>query len=296
MAGDILLEDALAVFSLAPGFSEGELRASFIRLAKIVHPDHGGSQELFRTVKECHSVLERDAASRFGAPRPHHVLRETFRSEAHAGPPSRDMGSESGRGFDASRFNALFEEFHVRDEIETGGYESEMRQDDGGRTMPKLDPDKCNADAFNRAFEATVRAEEPTETAIVVHPHPGNSSSSLSPCEIGLCRLDSYEVWLPSGIGAYDCKLAYSGRSAAASRGGASRESRAPASDLDLQAVTARRETDLGRAISEEEARAYREHEEAQRRVDALRSGVQATRDLRMAKSVRAATALALGY
>ena len=48
---------ALEIFGLKEDFSESDLRREYRRLAKIVHPDTGGDEQLFKFVDSCKNVL-----------------------------------------------------------------------------------------------------------------------------------------------------------------------------------------------------------------------------------------------
>jgi hypothetical protein len=284
-AGGIGLQDAMRVFSLSPGFGASELRSSYIRLAKRVHPEHGGRDDLFATVNECYHVLLWDVRSRTQAPALHHDLRESFREHRDPLPARGELRGES-RGFDAARFNALFEEFHMQDPVEAGGHADVMAAD--GDAMPELDPGSCTADRFNRAFEEHVPPEDSGSRVLVVRPHPGNTGSSLTPSELGLDHIETYEVWL-GGIGAYDCKMAYTARRPSAH---GVRQADAAISSFNVDALLRGREDDLRQGVSAEQSEAYRSHEQAARRMDDLRASVQLDRDNAMRK--RCASAFAL--
>lgn len=49
---------ALEIFGLEEGFSETDLAKEYRRLVKIVHPDTGGDEKLFRFIDSCRNTLK----------------------------------------------------------------------------------------------------------------------------------------------------------------------------------------------------------------------------------------------
>lgn len=57
---DISKNLALAIFGLNEKYSENDLSKSYHRLARIIHPDCGGDQNLFFLINECKEILEKN--------------------------------------------------------------------------------------------------------------------------------------------------------------------------------------------------------------------------------------------
>lgn len=60
---EISREIALEVFGLKDGFTQDELNKEFRKLSKLVHPDVGGSEGLFKFIKCCKENLVNNSAS-----------------------------------------------------------------------------------------------------------------------------------------------------------------------------------------------------------------------------------------
>lgn len=60
---EVSREIALEVFGLKDGFTQDELNKEFKRLSKVVHPDVGGSANLFKFIKSCKETLANASGS-----------------------------------------------------------------------------------------------------------------------------------------------------------------------------------------------------------------------------------------
>lgn len=54
---------ALEIFGLKENFSESDLKREYRRLVKIIHPDTGGDEKLFKFIDECKKLLMNDEHS-----------------------------------------------------------------------------------------------------------------------------------------------------------------------------------------------------------------------------------------
>lgn len=62
--------DPHAILGVRPGAPDPDIRAAYRRVALVVHPDRGGTDELFRVVATSFDVLRRTAPRRVRRPRP----------------------------------------------------------------------------------------------------------------------------------------------------------------------------------------------------------------------------------
>lgn len=256
----ITVQDALDVFSLRSDFDLGSLKSSYRTVALRVHPDRGGSADLFRTVNECFRVLCLEHNSRSGG-----ALHDQLKRDFDADIRNYDAATRRDAEFNIQHFNTVFEQTRADDGIRDAGYGGWLQSDEdlpSKRSQPRINPNS-GADAFNRAFEESVPAPKNEETAIVVRPADVACGSSLWLTELGVDAVEDY-----SQSGAFDCRIAHSTQRLA--------DPRSVHLSSDPRAMTpaqieAQRSADLGRGLSLHESDALRREEERAARLDAAR-------------------------
>ena len=207
--------DPYEVLGVRKNFEWDELKNSYKRLAKLVHPDKGGSEILFNTVTDCFRKLAHEYKGR--EEKNHNQLRDgslDFYKQFQPPPEntsSRDGKKNSSKGKSNSngkyesrddgasaydlrdkasfmeRFNRAFEDNRLDDEDGNSvGYgdkmaaSSKVREDFSiPRVMKKYDPH-----AFNRVFDA-VTLPETTEIVKYVEPEPLPLAKSIQYTELG---------------------------------------------------------------------------------------------------------------
>lgn len=163
--------DPYEVLGVSKQFTWEELKNSYHRLARLVHPDKGGSEKLFNLVTECFRKLAYEYKSREES-KPHHVLKKEsqhyhdknahvreqpnfFDQRMPAPPANTSMPPPSYENTDQfnDRFNRIFEEFKIEDE-ETRGYGHMMVASSKNRDDINIEQKlkKFNNDAFNDEF------------------------------------------------------------------------------------------------------------------------------------------------
>ena len=203
--------DPYDVLGLKKTFTWDELRDAYRRTARWVHPDKGGSQQMFEVVTDCFKKLAVEFKMR-NADRPHYELKRE--SEAHyANEPVREPDRErappathpmfshkknesrndSNKNFQ-DRFNKFFDENKLDDEEVDAGYGHLMEKSSKSReeiNIPKLISGKVNADRFNSAFEEHTL---PESREIVIHREPDamQLAKKLQFTEIGGDRPDDF--------------------------------------------------------------------------------------------------------
>ena len=181
------------VLGVGQNHSWEELVNAYRRLAKLVHPDKGGSEMLFNTVTECFKHLAHEY-KRKEADKPHHVLKQEFmereaRSGAGgaAGPSyNNSMAFASDASF-GDKFNRLFEENKLVDEDDDSrvGYGHIMAASSKTREdieVPRI-MDKFSKKKFNEAFEKTAPLSK--EVVVYKDPEPLVLAKKLQFTEIG---------------------------------------------------------------------------------------------------------------
>lgn len=151
--------DPYEVFGLSKDFEWDELKNAYKRLAKLVHPDKGGSKEIFNKVTECFKTLAHEYKMR-KSDRPHHELKKESQ-EYYSNSKSNGPGklNESDMASFRERFNKTFEENKLDDDDNTKGYghmmaeSSKTREDLEVPTYIKPGK-KIDMNTFNKTFDA----------------------------------------------------------------------------------------------------------------------------------------------
>jgi curved DNA-binding protein CbpA len=167
--------DPYEVFGLSKNFEWDELKEAYRRIAKLVHPDKGGSEEVFNKVTDCFKVLASEYKLR-KSDRQHYELKkeaqdyytstQNTRSSDNYNPEglanfAKKSGSEE-KGMDGmsftERFNKTFEENRLEEEELAKGYGHMMEKSSANRedlTVPTyIKPGKkFDMKSFNKTFE-----------------------------------------------------------------------------------------------------------------------------------------------
>lgn len=188
--------DPYDVFGLNKNFEWDELKDAYRRVAKLVHPDKGGSEVLFNRVTECFKTLALEYKAR-QADRPHHNLRtesqDYMRSQSTydiRGTPS--VGSEANF---LDRFNRTFEENKLEDDQQGGGYGHIMAQSSKTRedlNVPSVLKGKVSAEQFNKTFETVTLASASKDVVVYKEPEALPLARKLQYTELGGERPDDY--------------------------------------------------------------------------------------------------------
>lgn len=174
------------VLGVGQNHSWDELVGAYRRLAKLVHPDKGGSEMLFNTVTECFKVLAHEY-KRKEADKPHHVLKQEFQERAASQPVYSNNSAFAKDASFGDKFNRMFEENKLEDEDDDSriGYGHMMAASSKTREdieIPKV-INKFSKKKFNEAFEKTA----PLSKDVVVYkePEPLVLAKKLQFTEIG---------------------------------------------------------------------------------------------------------------
>ena len=289
MSGDggITVDDALIVFSLGADYDTQALKARYRRVVLNVHPDRGGTEELFRTVNDCYRILAEDLQARTGGTL-HGDLKRAYTADVERYDVQNRRGGERRKeDFDGAWFNEVFEKTRVRDETRDGGYGDWFLTEEPAAPHATLNP-KCGAGAFNRAFESAVPAEQ--SRAIVVRPDPLVLGCTLGFTELGIDGVEEYDVAVGGGLVGYDCKKAHREQRTGSAFDG----EQAPLSAFDERALRDRRARDLERGLTDAELEAERKEVEKASRRDAARRHIQLRTDTRQSEATYRADMLML--
>ena len=179
--------DPYEVFGLRKNFEWEELKEAYKRLAKLVHPDKGGSEVLFNKVSDAFKKLAYEYKAR-QADKQFHELKQGYKEYSQANPASVAAGSYTEGNF-LDRFNKAFED-HRFDEDEYGnsvGYGDFMEKSSKVRediAVPKV-LSKFNNDAFNKRFEENVTNPTSKQVTKYVEPEALPLAKSIQYTELG---------------------------------------------------------------------------------------------------------------
>jgi curved DNA-binding protein CbpA len=188
--------DPYEVLGVEKNFKWDDLTKNYKRLAKLVHPDKGGSEEVFNAVTECFRKLAREFKAR--EEKTHDELRNGARSyAADMQSRSADVRGTVNVGADADdaagfreKFNTAFEKNRLEDDDGTGhgiGYGAKMAASTGkvreDFSIPRV-MKKYDTNTFNKVFE-TVTLADTREVIKYREPDALPVSKSLQYTELG---------------------------------------------------------------------------------------------------------------
>ena len=191
--------DPYRVLGVAPDFTWDELKAAFRKISAQVHPDKGGSAELFNAVTECFRTLGMELKAR-EADRPHHVRRQPAREYVQEQEHEKEQEKEQVERFQAgdtftTKFNKVFDENKLEDEGNDFGYGSTMTKSMATRedfSKPaSTAPKSFSNERFNRAFDETVSAPK-QEVTVYREPEALPMSKRLQFTELGADKPGDY--------------------------------------------------------------------------------------------------------
>lgn len=193
-------------------FTWEELKENYRRIAKVLHPDKGGSDQLFQYVTACFRQLAAEYQMRVGD-RPFHELKAESRAFATRQAPPESARAPRGDDRDFSqRFNRLFNEHRLEDEETSYGYGGMMAASTKHREDISIAKkmDRYKPKRFHEAFEKEV----PVTKDVVVYREPEATVAGkrLQYTELGSGRPDDFSGATRDGRGIVytDYKKAYS--------------------------------------------------------------------------------------
>lgn len=191
--------DPYQVLGVRKQFTWDELKDAYRAKAKEVHPDKGGSHEIFNLVTNCFKELAAEYKMRLEA-KPHHELKQDYQDFAAQQRPLATRESKGNRddGDFHKRFNRMFEENKLEDDDHDIGYghmmdASSSKRDDIEipRTMQKFNNEK-----FNSVFEKKVVSSK--EVIIYKEPEPLQLAKTIQYTELG-GKTDDYSSSVERG-------------------------------------------------------------------------------------------------
>lgn len=180
--------DPYEVLGVRKKFSWEELKNAYRKKAALVHPDKGGSEQLFNLITDCFRKLANEYKMNLET-KSHYDLKKESQDfyNKNAPPPVATRKGRGGKDEDDEffkKFNRMFEENKLEDEGDVG-YGHVMEKSTGKRDdieIPKL-LNKFNKDKFNKQFDKHV----PLTKDVVVYkePQPLTLAKTMAYTELG---------------------------------------------------------------------------------------------------------------
>jgi curved DNA-binding protein CbpA len=149
------------VLDVPRNFTLQQLKDNYKRIALKVHPDKGGSEQLFLLVTKCFKKLLQEYHKR-EADKQYHELKADFTKAAEQHAPVDTSHAYKNNKFDLDKFNRVFSENRIEDVYDKGYKEwiTETQTRDGSPPRRNFGKGKNFADAFNSAFENETRVDK----------------------------------------------------------------------------------------------------------------------------------------
>lgn len=182
--------DPYKVMGVSKNFTFDELKEAYRRVARMVHPDKGGTDQLFQAVTDCFRQLAYEYKMRT-SDRPHHELKKEYESYKGSqgpgaggrGPPRPTMAADDSF---LDRFNRMFEDNRLEVDESQSGYGHLMAASSKKREdieVPKI-LKRFNEDAFHKTFE-TVTLAPSHEVVVYKEPEALPLAKKIQYTELG---------------------------------------------------------------------------------------------------------------
>ena len=152
------------VLDVPRNFTLQHLKDNYKRIALKVHPDKGGSEQLFLLVTKCFKKLLQEFHKR-QADRQYHELKADFAKSAEQHTPVDTSHAYKNNKFDLEKFNRVFSENRIEDVYDKGYKDwindtqtrdaSPVKRNFGGKGGKTF-----SVDAFNTAFESETHVDK----------------------------------------------------------------------------------------------------------------------------------------
>lgn len=190
------------VLDVPKNFTLQQLKDNYKRIALKVHPDKGGSEQLFLLVTKCFKKLIQEYHKR-QADKQYHELKADFTRAAEQQPTSYANDgaspSSSSRKFDLNKFNQLFDQHRMDDPAADKGYGEWMtaaappHEDTVKRRTFGTNANGFSVNAFNNAFNEEARVENNNKYIIrYKEPEPLVCTKKISFTELGVDDVDDF--------------------------------------------------------------------------------------------------------
>lgn len=188
-----------SIFGLQPNtdISQDELKRRYKYLAMKYHPDKGGSEESFRFLTICFKKIYHELKSR-EIDRQFIDLKTS--SQKHLGTQSVDISQTSslssnsyGNDSFADKFNRMFDENQLADEVHAQGYGHIMAPSSKEREEISIERNNRikNQKSFHKEFDRVAKPP-PKDMVVFKEPEALPSSTKVPFSELGVSNIDDF--------------------------------------------------------------------------------------------------------
>ena len=176
------------LLGISKNYTIQELQRAYKKKALEVHPDRGGSPEMFQLVTHCYQALT-EHYQRKQADKTFYELRQESSDyqDKQEAQPMRNVDSEDleGNNFNAQQFNQLYEKHRLSDDSDVGYAEWMKKTVPDSEDIPQSDQ-KFNLNNFNQTFQNS-KAQDRKCDAVIQYkdPTPTSLHKQLSFSELG---------------------------------------------------------------------------------------------------------------
>lgn len=180
--------DPYQILDLPKKFTLQELKDKYKTLAIKVHPDKGGTEELFLLVTKCYKMLLEEYKKKTSQKEYHELKADFQKNQAKPKAPTNVPSREGGK-FDLDRFNQVFSDNKLENAYDKG-YKDWMT-DEQVKDIPKP-KGSFKLDSFNDRFEKN--NVDKTNKYIIKYrePEPLMASKKIGFTELGEEDVDDF--------------------------------------------------------------------------------------------------------
>lgn len=186
--------DPYQVLGVRKNFTFDELKEAYRTIARMVHPDKGGTDQLFQLVTNCFRTLANEYKMRT-SDRPHWELKsesESFFERQMQNVRQPNPASANDDNF-LDRFNKMFDENRLEEDEHSFGYGHMMTPSSKKRediNVPKI-LNKFNKDTFNKTFD-TVTLSSSKDVQVHREPEALPLAKKIQYTELGADKPSDY--------------------------------------------------------------------------------------------------------
>ena len=180
--------DPYKILDLPKSFTLTQLKENYKRIALQVHPDKGGSEQLFQLVTKSYKYLL-DEYNKRNSEKEFYDLKNDFKKslKVHEG---RSSGAVSdSKGFDINKFNKIFNDNKL-ETVEDKGYQQWMQHSD---VPQQKQLSSFNEKQFHREFEKQKPVDKQNKYIVKYkEPEPLTAAKKISFTELGVDDVDDF--------------------------------------------------------------------------------------------------------
>ena len=193
--------DPYHILGLSKKFTLEELKEKYKAIAMKVHPDKGGTNELFLLVTKCYKALYKEYERQRGQKEYHELKADFKKTMQQPAPPSASAASSSASSrFDVDKFNRVFSDNKL-DTPYDKGYEDWIKNTGSDEPyVEEVDSKKAarkkqsfSSDKFNAMFDKSANIDKKNKYIIkYTEPEPVTASKKITYTELGEDHVEDF--------------------------------------------------------------------------------------------------------